>query len=213
MDRLRAFPWVRFRFQSGVQGRGPLGLQYVDSVSFAQIAVIRRQAASGSLKSRSARAASRSPSPPPVHGPTNGGSFRRASPAPAARRPDTRRPDAPLAPSPRGPPETKSQSQKPSAHPGQGSRTAGAQTPRPRSPHSPLKARTREKCGSAETADGHSFRALSWSCVKWRPERQRASARSMRSTSGLGAMHKCRPPGPPASSSPIRGQSRRCACL
>ena len=23
--------WVRFRFQSGVQGRGPLGLQYVDS--------------------------------------------------------------------------------------------------------------------------------------------------------------------------------------
>jgi hypothetical protein len=28
---LRAFPWVRFRFQSGVQGRGPLGLQYVDT--------------------------------------------------------------------------------------------------------------------------------------------------------------------------------------
>jgi hypothetical protein len=31
MDGLRAFPWVRFRFQSGVQGRGPLGLQYIDS--------------------------------------------------------------------------------------------------------------------------------------------------------------------------------------
>ena len=34
--------WVRFRFQSGVQGRGPLGLQYVDSVSFAQIVAIPR---------------------------------------------------------------------------------------------------------------------------------------------------------------------------
>ena len=57
------------------------------------------------------------------------------------------------------------------------------------------------------------FAPFSWSCVKWLPETPRASARSMRSTSGLGAMHKCRRPGQPASSSPIRGQSIRCACL
>jgi hypothetical protein len=101
--------------------------------------------------SRSVRAASRSPWPPPVHKPTNGGSSRRASPTPAARRPDTRRPRrAPLAPLPRGPPETKRQSQKPSARPRARLTHGRAQTPRSRSPHRPPKARTREICGLAK---------------------------------------------------------------